>query len=548
MKRRHFIKTAGISLGASLLATPHQLFPMEPAIGLLDYPARVSAIINDELVELKGKQDKWEYNNSLVELKKSKSSIEIEIEAPGVSLSEIMLHWEVPTKINSFLFNDHWERTYGDSGWHKLKEEELFPWFFMEYNARTTYGFGVKTGCNTFCCWLLTDKKMTLIVNTRNGAEGVQLGQRKLKAAQIVTFKSKVGENHFEASRRFAKIMCDKPLLPKQPVYGINDWYLTYGRNSTALIMQHTQLIAPLVAGLVNRPFSVIDDGWFVVTENGNSADVIKPNNRFGDMQKLAAQIENAGMHPGLWTRPLLAVEHTPENRLLRNTNKLIYDPSIDENLQRVTTIFNAYREWNYKLIKFDYTSWDIFQKWGFQMLPDRKMTKHSDWHLNDRTKTNAEIVLNLYKAIRDAAGSMYVMGCNTFSHLSAGLFEVNRIGDDTSGNEWERTRKMGVNTLAARAFTHDIFYAADPDCVGLTTKIEWSKNKQWMELVAKSGTPLFISAQQEAVGNEQKQFIKECLALASKKLPVGEPIDWMENLTPSKWKLNGAIENFKWD
>jgi alpha-galactosidase len=169
-------------------------------------------------------------------------------------------------------------------------------------------------------------------------------------------------------------------------------------------------------------------------------------------------------------------------------------------------------------------------------------------WNMNDRSKTNAEIILQLYKAIREAAGKTYIIGCNTISHLSAGLFELNRIGDDTSGNEWERTRKMGVNTLAFRTIQQGNFYAADGDCVGLTNKIPWSKNKQWMELLAKSGTPLFISAQPEATGSEQKAFIKECFRLASQQLPVAEPLDWMENQFPKKWKLNGKTVEFNWD
>jgi alpha-galactosidase len=168
-------------------------------------------------------------------------------------------------------------------------------------------------------------------------------------------------------------------------------------------------------------------------------------------------------------------------------------------------------------------------------------------WHFKDETKTTAEIILNLYQNIRDAAGEMYLIGCNTLSHLSAGLFELNRIGDDTSGNEWERTRKMGVNTLAFRAIQHNHFYAADADCVGLTQNIEWSRNKQWMELVAKSGTPLFISAQPGAMGEEQKAFIKECFTIAAKQMPVGEPLDWMETLTPEKWKLDGEVVKFDW-
>jgi alpha-galactosidase len=68
------------------------------------------------------------------------------------------------------------------------------------------------------------------------------------------------------------------------------------------------------------------------------------------------------------------------------------------------------------------------------------------------------------------------------------------------------------------------------------------------MELVAKSGTPLFISAQPEAIGPEQKTSIKECFNLASQNLPVGEPLDWMATAYPKKWKLNNKIEIFNWD
>ena len=100
----------------------------------------------------------------------------------------------------------------------------------------------------------------------------------------------------------------------------------------------------------------------------------------------------------------------------------------------------------------------------------------------------------------------MYLIGCNTFSHLSAGIFELNRIGDDTSGNEWARTLKMGVNSVGFRLPQHNTFYAADGDCVGLTTKVPWEKNKQWLQLLAESSAPLFISAQPEALGEEQKQ------------------------------------------
>jgi alpha-galactosidase len=273
------------------------------------------------------------------------------------------------------------------------------------------------------------------------------------------------------------------------------------------------------------------------------------PNEKFGDMAKLARDIKNAGMRPGLWTRPLCASYKDPVSLLMpasAGESKPILDPSVSENLERIKNYFKLYNDWGYELVKFDFTSFDIFGKWGISMLKDREMCE-GEWSMYDKSKTNAEIVLTLYNTIREASGKTYIIGCNTFSHLSAGIFELNRTGDDTSGREWQRTVNMGVNTLAFRGIHHNIFYAADADCVGLTNLIPWEKNKQWMELVAESGTPLFISAQPEAVGSEQKSFIKKCFKTASARLPVGEPIDWIENPRPAVWNLNGKTKKFNW-
>ncbi len=91
----------------------------------------------------------------------------------------------------------------------------------------------------------------------------------------------------------------------------------------------------------------------------------------------------------------------------------------------------------------------------------------------------------DLYRTIRQAAGDSLVIGCNTVSHLSAGHFEICRVGDDTSGTEWPRTRKMGVNTLAFRGPQHGAFYVADADCVGVTNAVPWSLTRQWLDLLA---------------------------------------------------------------
>ena len=67
-----------------------------------------------------------------------------------------------------------------------------------------------------------------------------------------------------------------------------------------------------------------------------------------------------------------------------------------------------------------------------------------------------------------------------------------NRTGDDTSGVEWERTRKNGHQHAGLSDAAAGDVLRADADCVGITEHIDWNKNRQWMEVLAESGTPFF--------------------------------------------------------
>ncbi len=163
------------------------------------------------------------------------------------------------------------------------------------------------------------------------------------------------------------------------------------------------------------------------------------------------------------------------------------------------------------------------------------------------RGQTTAEVIRDLYQTIREAAGEALLIGCNTVSHLSAGVFEMCRVGDDTSGQTWERTRKMGVNSLAFRAVQDRAFYMADADCVGVTRAIPWELNRQWLDLLARSGTALFVSAQPDAVGPEQEKALREAFAIAAQPQPLGEPLDWLETTCPRHWRLTGEDKEYHW-
>ena len=48
-----------------------------------------------------------------------------------------------------------------------------------------------------------------------------------------------------------------------------------------------------------------------------------------------------------------------------REENKPVLDPTIPENLERVKSYFKLYGQWGYEMVKFDFTSFDIFGKMG---------------------------------------------------------------------------------------------------------------------------------------------------------------------------------------
>jgi alpha-galactosidase len=267
-------------------------------------------------------------------------------------------------------------------------------------------------------------------------------------------------------------------------------------------------------------------------------------------MADLARQMKAAGVRPGIWTRPTLTAEKRAESWRLpaaggRTRGDLItMDPSIPEALAYIGESIATIRGWGYELIKHDYSTFDLTGRWGFAMGPD--LTGRG-WHFHDRGKTTAEIVLDLYRTIRRNAGDAAIIGCNTIGHLAAGLVEAQRIGDDTSGREWSRTRKMGVNTLAFRMPQHNTFFAADADCVPFTKDIPWELTQQWLELVAHSGTVLFVSVDPDALKSDQKPALKAALAAASRKRAPGMALNGADTTTPEEWRLDGKPARFDW-
>jgi alpha-galactosidase len=505
-------------------------------------------------IQLTRSGDRWQGNDVEVatEFRKGKNGTEVAIlvTAPKTRLTRIRLRWHGAFPDGWRYLGDHWERTYGDMEWRGLAGERLMPWYFLASGGVVTHGYGVKTGAASVCCWQADGGGITLWLDVSNGGSGVELGDRRLEAATVVVRKGQAGESALAAARAFCRIMCEKPILAAKPVYGSNNWYYAYGRNtSAAASLKDAALMAELMPpNPENRPFVVLDMGWGAAREG--AGPVTQTEKDYPDMPGLASRMKELGVRPGIWTRPTLTMEKQAESWRLppaggRPKGELIaLDPSIPEALAYIAESVRTIRGWGYELIKHDFSTFDLTGRWGFAMGPD--LTDRG-WHFHDRGKTTAEIVLDLYRAIRHGAGDAVLIGCNTIGHLAAGLAEAQRIGDDTSGREWSRTRKMGVNTLAFRMAQHNTFFAADADCVPVTRDIPWSLTRQWLDLVARSGTALFVSVDPAAVQEEHKPALKAALAAASRVQAPGVPLDWMDTTTPQRWRLDGKLTRYNW-
>ena len=473
----------------------------------------------------------------------------VSVRSPGRGLSSVTLSWTREWPRGAKFLNDAWERSYGELEWRALAGGEVFsPWYFLAAADGKTSGIGIETQPNAMACWKIGKGGYSLVLDVRAGGRSVRLGDRELRACRIVRAESTAGESAWRFGRRFCRMMCPRPRLPKSPVYGYNDWYCAYGKNTATNFLADAEYVVACAKGCENPPYVVMDDGWQknsppVVRESGRGPwDAAGPN--FGmDMPAFCRAIAALGARPGLWYRPLRAWDELPKDQKLIASEKYL-DPTVPSVRSRIVEDMRRFREWGFKLVKIDYLSFDISQLWPCDPHPYPELFIQDDRVWRDDTRTTAEVMLDLYRAMKDAAGDdVVIIGCNALNHLAAGVFELQRTGNDTSGRDWSWTRKNGVNTLAMRSMQDGAFFKIDADCVGLASEgaVPWTLNRQWMELLGRSGTPMFVSWRRELATPEVRKVLSEAFRLASTDREAAEPLDWFETRQPRHWRFADA-------
>ena len=503
-------------------------------------PDFIELTTETKTVTAKWENDDYNLDDINVKLNQDNEHLAIFLTAQTSKVKWIKLRWNnLSWDKNVRFLGDAWERGYGDMEWKGMNPNRFMPWYFCAKSEAKSICYGVKVRPSAMCFWQVDSLGMTLFLDVRCGGRGVNLKGRVIKLADVIACEMRDCTS-FEAMQEFCGQMCEDPILPKYPVYGSNNWYYAYGKSSESEILADCDYILNLTKDIENKPYMVIDDCWqeHHRLNEYNGGPWTKGNEKFPDMKALADKLVQKGVRPGIWVRLLLNEDENIKNEWRLSHNNCI-DPTNPEALNYIKEDIKRICNWGYTLIKHDFSTFDLFGKWGFQMSP---LVTDDGWHFYDDSLTSAEVVKLLYKAILDASveasnGETLILGCNTIGHLGAGYMHINRTGDDTSGVIWERTRFMGVNTLAFRLPQHGKFYEIDADCVGIDGGISWSMNKQWADVLAKSGTPLFISVRPNILDETEKQELHEILKVASKQEHHVIPVDWEETTCPEHWQ-----------
>jgi len=553
--RRAFLGTGMAAVAAAHAPKGSAAETIETFVDIIRPPDFAAAQVEGSgRLRLSRSADRWqagdvEVTTEVKELGKGKS-LALSVASPRSPLERLQLRWLGRLPEGSRFLGDHWDRSYSDLEWRGFAPDRVMPWYFLVATGQGTHGYGVKTAASAFCFWEADAEGISLWLDVRNGGSGVQLGDRRLAAAEVVALRGHPDFSPFRAACALCRALTEHARLPDKPVYGSNNWYYLYGQNMSAEnVLRDVEQLAELSPLAVNAPYMVIDEGWGKA--RGGAGPWTEDNLRFPEVQSLPAEMKKRGVRPGIWVRPLVTIDPRANGWKLAGDRKpqpadspFVIDPSMPEVLDYIREGLRRVTGWGYELVKHDFSTYDILGRWGMKM--GEELTSEG-WHFADRSKTSAEIVLQFYRALRQAVGDAVLLGCNTVGHLGAGIFELQRTGDDTSNRDWSRTRKMGVNTLGFRLPQHRAFFLVDPDCAPVSKSVPLALARQWLDVVARSGAVLFISADPAEVTPEEKGLLKTALAAAARIQPEAEPLDWMETTTPERWRLGEKAARFSW-
>jgi len=519
-----------------------------PVFDVLRPPDHVLVLVPGGAVRLSpGSEGRFEAPGLSLSARPTDGALKLSLEA-SVPVTHLRVRWRLPVPEGLRYLCGAWESSDGDLEWRALVPDRQMPWYFLAYDGQHTHGVGVQTGAGAFCHWQVDPFGVDLWMDVRSGSCPVEPGDRPIALGSVVSRSGHVWELPFESARRFAGLLGTQRLVPEQPVYGFVCDVSQAGDWSLEQTLGQVSLLSDLSENTANRPICVVGRG---LPDRGalRAADM-RPGGALGDVGLLARRISERGCRPGIWLHPLLSDDPQLRGICLRlehpatDTPHRVLDPTHPEAMAMIRQAVSQAPDWGFEFVRYGDTILDLLYGDGGHAtsrgLPECPFYDHS--------RTTAEVLAQLYAAIHGALGSSVIIaGSGTVGHLASGHVHVQRLARSLGYLSWEATRSGPLGALAFRGFHHGALYAAEASAVRLDTGIPWCLNEQWLRLLAGSGTPCFVVPGRETPGDLQQRSLHSAFLTASRPQPLAEPMDWLVNTCPGRWKLGTEIASFDW-
>ena len=462
----------------------------------------------------------------------------------------VKLRWDGDLSSAILCLGDSWERiglgtlSENEGMWTGMDSRRRMPWYFHLYDGVALHSFGIKTGPAVFAWFECDTGGISLWLDVRAGREGLLLCE-PLLACEVVARRGEEGEDPYAAACAFCRMMCEKPNLPREPLFGVNNWYWAYGNVTHDSVLNECDYLMEMARDAASRPAMIIDDGWQLHRKTGVKSPYIggpwTANAGFPEgMAATADAIRERGARPGIWMRPLLSCGEIPSDAILSKNEAnggLSLDPSHPFVLERVEADVGALRAAGFAIIKHDFTSIDI----------GANPYEAGGPVLYDKHHPTAYTVRELYRRIERAAGGADVIGCSTYGHLAAGIHAIQRVGGDTSGRNFEITRKDGIGTFA-RLPQNGTLFSHDPDCAAFTARVPHKENLDFLEVAAITGATTLASVTPGSLTGEEMARIQRIYKIASEGGLGAVPTDWLGHNEPSAYRTrDGRMIFYDW-
>ena len=377
--RRAFLGTGIAAVAASHAPRGSAAEAISTFVDIIRPPDFAAAYLEGSgRITLSRSSDRWQAEDVEVTTEAKQlgkgSALAISVASPRSPLERLQLRWWGRLPQGSRFLGDHWERSYGDLEWRGFDADRVMPWYFLAATGQGTHGYGVKTGASAFCFWQADAEGISLWLDVRNGGSGVQLGERRLAAAEVVALPGHPEVSPYRAACALCRALAEHPRLPEKPVYGSNNWYYLYGQNiSVENVLRNVEQLAELAPVEVNPPYMVVDEGWGKA--RAGAGPWTEDHLRFPEVPGLPAQMKKRGVRPGIWVRPLLTVDPQAKGWKLAGDQKplspdsaFVIDPSMPEVLAYIQEGLRRVTGWGYELVKHDFSTFDILGRWGPKM------------------------------------------------------------------------------------------------------------------------------------------------------------------------------------